>query len=145
MRLIGVTARNKHWDIRIFYMRGLNNAENRIRFIWVDTTKQQADIMTKSQPPNVGRINREFIRGSPEDQQYFVGKPSAASLKKIEDFIFVSIDKGRNWFLPSYFTDCVDQDVDRMTWMADGSSERIATHEIQVRRVSFQDRKDQGT
>ena len=52
--------------------------------------------MTKSQPPNVGKINHDFIRGSPEDQQYFVGKPSEISLKKIEDFIFVSIDKGRN-------------------------------------------------
>jgi hypothetical protein len=137
MRLVGATNRNKHWDIRIFYMRGMNNAEERIRFIWVDTTKQLADIMTKSQPPKIGMINRECIRGTLEDQKYFAGVPTAVSLKKIEDFIFVSNDNGRNWFMPSHFADCVDSDVDRMTWMSDGSSERIDNRAIQVRKVNF--------
>jgi hypothetical protein len=122
LRLIGVTARNKHWDIRIFYMRALNNEVKRIRFLWVDTTKQHADIMTKNQPAVVGKPNREYIRGSPEDQEYFVGIPSEISSKKMEEFIFLSGDKGQNWYLPSFAAD-FDGEQKSMIWMADGSSE----------------------
>ena len=41
LRLIGVRARNKHWDLRIFYMRGMNNQEERIRFMWADKSSTQ--------------------------------------------------------------------------------------------------------
>ena len=95
LRLVGVTARNKHWDLRVFYMRGMNNEEKRLRFVWVDTTKQYADIMTKNQPAPVGKPNREFIRGSPEDQKYCGDAMSTVSLKEIEKFILVSRDKGK--------------------------------------------------
>ncbi len=60
--------------------------------------------------------------------------PKEISSRKVEDLIFVSIDKGMSWFMPSYFADCVGHDMDRMTWMADGSSERIG---VQVRKVAL--------
>jgi hypothetical protein len=78
--------------------------------------------MTKNQPAVVGKPNREYIRGSPEDQAYFVGIPSEISSKKMEEFIFLSGDKGQNWYLPSFAAD-FDGEQKSMIWMADGSSE----------------------
>ena len=55
----GVTKRNMHWERLIHYARQSVKL-NRIKYVWVDTTQQMADFLTKVVDPTAFRVNRDY-------------------------------------------------------------------------------------
>ena len=81
----------------------MNDLEKLIKFIWVETLRNLADMMTKSQPESIGLPQREAVMGGPSAQKHFNDTPPEL-LKNIQKrTIFVSDDKGKNWYLPDHF------------------------------------------
>ena len=55
----GVTKRNMHWERLIHYARQSVKL-NRVKYIWVDTTSQMSDFLTKVVDPTAFRVNRDY-------------------------------------------------------------------------------------
>jgi len=132
-------------------MRAMNDAEKLIRFIWVDSISNKADMMTETQPASIGKPQRESVMGSEADQNHFGGTAKSPELTTgiQRHTILHSTDGGLNWHMKAAFNAKDIKKLEQMVWNFDGTCqtpEPPKPDKIRVFRVSsFSESSDKKT